>query len=155
MTLDEHKIQNVKMKPKMKDRIKKIGKKLSKGLNHNRVLDYCIQSENGKIWNNLVERDLISLYCYGKEEYVLLYREENDGDVLFHNLIDDNYVSPKDFLATYGSDAIDIIDIDDYVEEEDIMFNNVLPTIDAVAFKNKIESIEKNKVDHLIKKCKK
>ena len=155
MSLDEHKIKNVKIKPNMKDKIKKVGKKLSKTLNRNRELDYCIQSENGKIWSNLVERDLISLYCYSNEEYVLLYREEDDVDALFHDLIKDSYISPKEFLSTYGAGAIDIIDIDDYVEEEDIMFNNVLPTIDAVAFKNKIESIEKDKVNRLIKKCKK
>lgn len=155
MTLDEHKVQNVKMKPNVKDKIKKIGKKLSKRFNRNRVLDYCIQSENGMLWDNLVESDLISIYCYGKEEYVLLCREEIDGDVVFHNLIKDDYISPYDFLSTYGTSYIDDIDIDDYVEKEDIMFRNVLPTIDAGSFKNKIEAIEKNKFDQIKKKMKK
>ena len=151
MSLKEHEVQNVKLKPRIIERIKEYGNKVSNKLKRKKVLKYGIQSTDGTIWDNLDQNKLTSLYSLDREEYILLSEEYSENDILYHNLINNTYYSPKEFLSIMLG-RYNAVDIGSYVDKQDIMFANICPVIDAKALKEKVERTNKNNVEEIRKK---
>ena len=138
MSLDEHKVQNVNLKPSISEKIKSIGSSISNHFRNNKKFKYAIQSTDGSIWNNLKLNKLTSLYSATNDKYILYYEEQKDNEILYHNLIDNTYATTKEFISMIlGTN--NGVDIDRYVSNEDIMFARVLPTIDGKNLKEKVE----------------
>ena len=153
MSLKEHKVQNVVIEEGIKTKIQALRDKITKALNPNKKLNYYIQSTDGKLWGDLYLKDLTSLYSINRDEYMLYYKETKEGEVVYHNLIDNTYCTPQEFIPLVAG-TFSCVDINNIVSKEDILYANVLPTIDGKVLKEKVEANRRIACAQIIKALK-
>ena len=141
MSLKDHKANNISISKSIIERIKTLGQGISDGLRNCGKLSYGIMAKDGSIWTGLKRRNLSGTYSNSNQECLIFYKEKLNDYILYHDLVNNIYYTEEEYegVSSLGI-SLSGSTIESFVDEEDIYFKPVLPTVYASIIKAKIEN---------------